>query len=161
VLGGGIRRPPHEAVTRGKTGDVDDGAFTSPAHGGKYRAGHEEEAPEVGRHGRVPLLEREVPEGTGDQHPRVVDQHPDLAEGSHDPLHRSGRLHRIAHIRRVARGRDPLLLELSHQSVHLHGGPRAHTDPIPGAAESEGGGAADPLGRTSDEGGDAGRHGEF
>ena len=152
-----VRAAAGEPVPAREARHVHDGAVPAPAHRRQNGPGHEEEAPDVGGHGGVPVLERQLLERPGDQHAGVVDEDPDLADGGGDLLDGPGGFGRVADVGR-RRGRvDAVGRELRHERVQPGRRARAHAHAITGASEGERRRAADPLGCAGDQcGGDWG-----
>ena len=69
-----------------------------PPHGGEHRPGHQVKAPDVGAHGGVPLLQRQLLERLGDEHPGIVHQHIGIAQRSSQVVHRPLRLIGVADV---------------------------------------------------------------
>ena len=110
----------------------------------------------------VPVLERQLLDGPGDEHAGVVDQDADLAERARHVLHDRGaspgpgrpRRRRARRPRcRRREGPAPATATLSARAG-------ADADAIAGAAEGERGGSADAVGGAGDERGGRGGHGK-
>jgi hypothetical protein len=120
------------------------------AHGRQHLAGHQVEAPQVGRHCGIPVFDRQLFERLEQCDAGIVYQ--DIDRSQFLNQHRYGGLHVgfDSDIRRVNGDGDACLFETILESTKPRGSPGAGGDLVAGLPQAKANRATDSFSRTSD-----------